>query len=254
VSDTTGDEGSGRHEAFLALTRLLVGGGLFLTLAAATLMVANIYGESSFLWCSQSLAGPDSEGIHFIDPSLRWLPPEVECRLGVGEGGEATTRVPLPPQVTATFAGLGTAWLLGIGFAGAVLARPERLRLLDRVVSTVGVGSGVSLTLVVLLVWLGRQTAAVQQMPRGFERIVLDGWVSPALVLAVAVGSAITGWRARRHAWLAGVATSTVVFVFLTFTAVVHPVRPLTPTSAVAVGLIGAAGARATRALTGTSS
>jgi hypothetical protein len=237
-------------EMLRGLGRTLVWICLFLALAAPTLVVLHGTSESFHFRCARAT---DDEGADFrsVRPDARWFPPRLDCITTTDEGVRSVTTLPLSSYTVTVFAGLTAAWTAAAAFALAVAIRPARVRLLDRAAATWLVGVLTGVTLVQIVILIGRRYLDAAPAPLyGAARAAQPEWLFAWVVACVVAGATVAASRAQRIAggWVAAVATALTVGVYLIFTTAIHPLR-LSPTGAVATGLAAGAVAHAGRAL-----
>lgn len=149
------------------------------------------------------------------------------------------------------FAGLTTAWIAAAAFALAVALRPARIRLLDRIAATWLLGVVTGITLVRIVVSIGRRYLDAAPAPlHGMGRALQPDWLFSWVVACVMAGAVLAAVRAHRAAgaWLAAIGTALTLGVYLIFTTVIHPLR-LQPAGALAAGVAAGAVAHVGRAL-----
>lgn len=232
-----------------SLGRTMVGICLFLVLAGATIVVGNVSSEFFSLECVHTADA--MEGVNSVRYDTRWFPPRLVCITTTDEGLRAFATLPLSARTVTVFAGLTGAWIAAAAFALAVAVRPARIRLLDRIAATWLLGVVAGITLVRIVVSIGRRYLDAAPAPlHGMGRPPQPDWIFPWVVACVVLGAVLAAARAHRAtgAWLAAVATALTIGVYLTFTTVIHPLR-LSPSGALAAGLAAGAVAHAGRAL-----
>ena len=237
-TDPAGDDSL---DLLRVLGRTLVALCAFLVLAMATLVVGNVANESFSLMCADS--APDRSAVSRVFPDVRLLPPRLVCTT-TDDGGVASVKtLPLAPRTTAVFAALTVGWLAAGVFVIAVLARPSRVRLLDRATATSGLGVVTGLVLLRIVISVAKRQAEstpapLPWMPRGDQ----PEWLFPAVVVSVILGAAVAAARTRRPRWIvaAALATAFPLWLYLIVSTAIHPLR-LTLPGSVGAGIAGAA-------------
>lgn len=236
-----GPAGDDSLDVLRTIGRALVGVCAFLVLAMSTLVVANVADESFTLRCFETV--PENLESYSVQSDLRWLPPRLACTTTLDDGASSVVIEPLSAVVTTVIGSLAAGWLAAGVFVIAVLARPSRVRLLDRAAATSGLGVVTGLILLRSVISVAKRQAEstpapLPWMPRGDQ----PEWLFSAVVAAVILAAAVAAARTQRPRWVvvSALATAFPLWLYLIVSTTIHPLR-LTLPGSVGAGLAGAA-------------